>query len=500
MSEQKKPFMDEADFDALLTRSMPELPPEDIVTRTNPGKPAINRILTGYFLYNFTIHFIGLDLLLPAIGQILALLGFRTLQRENSWFRACYALEWLHAVYLFGQLILDATIFDFPPNTDEATLMLIVFQALFSTISLFCFWRGLRTVQKKAGLRSKAIGVLALLGWCWLIAIIGILQIHTGFNFGSLYILGLGLLTFCCILWTISRLAKALDATGYAFHSAPVRISDYAFAMILLVMLTVGCACGYLFFNSYHMDWRPTTTESAATSETKTQLAALGFPENILDDLAPEDLAQCSGAEQVVVDTRTLNSDHPQFENGQHDLLLTNIMVLVPGETQRVVFFHHFYWLTNPGFTGTEALSLRPVYEESADAPASWRMDSAVGGRILYDENGRSFSSTYHSIETHTVVDRIFSSIPPQNFVFAAFSFPDEGTHHRGYLTYAVTPIIKGQIFRSNLSYIHQKHRFQYPVETAASATSTSDFSPFVSMQADVSLYTLTDDGITFYG
>ena len=38
MSEQKKSFMDEQDFDALLSRSLPELPPEDIVARTVPGK------------------------------------------------------------------------------------------------------------------------------------------------------------------------------------------------------------------------------------------------------------------------------------------------------------------------------------------------------------------------------------------------------------------------------------------------------------------------------
>lgn len=90
MSEQKRPFMDEEDFDALLARSVPEMPPDDIVARTIPGKEALGRIFTGYFLYTFVIHFIGLDLILPVIGQILVLLGFRALQHENRWFNACY--------------------------------------------------------------------------------------------------------------------------------------------------------------------------------------------------------------------------------------------------------------------------------------------------------------------------------------------------------------------------------------------------------------------------
>lgn len=61
MSEQKKSFMDEQDFDALLSRSLPELPPEDIVARTVPGKKALNRILIGYFLSTFTINGLGAE-------------------------------------------------------------------------------------------------------------------------------------------------------------------------------------------------------------------------------------------------------------------------------------------------------------------------------------------------------------------------------------------------------------------------------------------------------
>lgn len=499
MSEQKKMLIDEQDFDALLSRSLPELPPEDIVARTVPGKEALGRILVGYLLYTFVIHFIGLDILLPTAGQILVLLGFRALQRENRWFRACYILEISHAIYLFSKLILDATIYEFPPTSETATIVLIIVQTIFTTVSLFCFWRGLRAVQKACGLHPRAAGVLALLAWYLLQSVLGYLILRgnlsiNGWSFLALFI------SFIIILWMISRLAKALDATGYALKPAPVRISDYALTLILIAVLVIGCAAGYLFCGSYTMDWQKIdSAESAVTSETKTQLAALGFPEDILDDLTPEDLARLNGAEQVVVDTRTLNSETPQIDNGQHDILLTNIIVLIPGETPQLVFFHHFYWLKNPGFSGTEALALNPVYEKAAaDVPRAWRMSSDVTGRVLYDENGQSFSANYHSIETRTVTDSRLRFFPPQDLVFAAFSFPDEGTQQRGYLTYAVTPIREGQIFRSELFYVHQEHRFQYPVETAASATSTFGASPFVSMQADISLYELTDDGITF--
>ena len=343
MSEQKKSFMDEQDFDALLSRSLPELPPEDIVARTVPGKKALNRILIGYFLSTFTINGLGLNLILPVIGQILMLLGFRALQHENRWFSACYVFAVLQAFLRFGKLILDTTIFDLPfedpQSAANAFYIALALQVLLTVVSLLCFWRGLRTVQKACGIRSKAIGVLALLVWNLLFCAMALLQMRGQF-FGGYTLLFL-LVSLIIILWIIARQAKALDATGYVLQPAPLRLSDRTLTLIILAILAIGCTCGHLFFSSYTMDWQKIdSTESAATSETKTHLAALGFPEDILDDLTPEDLARCRDAEQVVVDARTLNSENPTFDNGDYDIRLTNVIVLVPGDTPRVILFN----------------------------------------------------------------------------------------------------------------------------------------------------------------
>ena len=399
MSEQKKSFMDEQDFDALLSRSLPELPPEDIVARTVPGKKALNRILIGYFLSTFTINGLGLNLILPVIGQILMLLGFRALQHENRWFSACYVFAVLQAFLRFGKLILDTTIFDLPfedpQNAASAFYIALALQVLLTVVSLLCFWRGLRTVQKACGIRSKAIGVLALLAWNLLFCAMALLQMR-GHFFGGYTLLFL-LFSLIIILWMISRQAKALDATGYVLQPAPLRFSDRTLTLIILAILAIGCTCGHLFFSSYTMDWQKIdSTESAATSETKTHLAALGFPEDILDDLTPEDLARCRDAEQVIVDARTLNSENPTFDNGDYDIRLTNVIVLVPGETPHVVLFNHFSWLSTPKFYGTAALNILPTYEVSAEL---WRLEDGPTGRILYDDGDDSFVADYHSIE-----------------------------------------------------------------------------------------------------
>lgn len=501
MSEQKKSFMDEQDFDALLSRSLPELPPEDIVAQTVPGKKALNRILVGYFLSTFTINGLGLNLILPVIGQILMLLGFRALQHENRWFSACYVFAVLQAFLRFGKLILDTTIFDLPfedpQNAASAFYIALALQVLLTVVSLLCFWRGLRTVQKACGIRSKAIGVLALLAWNLLFCAMALLQMR-GHFFGGYTLLFL-LFSLIIILWMIARQAKALDATGYVLQPAPLRLSDRTLTLIILGILAIGCTCGHLFFSSYDMDWQTVdSTESAATSETKSQLAALGFPEDILDDLTPEDLARCHGAEQVVVDARTLNSENPTFDNGDYDIRLTNVIVLVPGETPHVVLFNHFSWLSIPKFYGTAALNILPTYEVSAEL---WRLENGPTGRILYDDGDDSFVADYHSIEMRTVTSNLFRNVAPSPSLYASFIFPNQGTRQRGYITYTIAPrAILPEGYRqagySQMTYMHQKKRFLYPAETADSSSIFSINGPFEAMQPAPLIFELTESGI----
>lgn len=501
MSEQKKSFMDEQDFDALLSRSLPELPPEDIVARTVPGKKALNRILVGYFLSTFTINGLGLNLILPVIGQILMLLGFRALQHENRWFSACYVFAVLQAFLRFGKLILDTTIFDLPfedpQNAASAFYIALALQVLLTVVSLICFWRGLRIVQKACGIRSKAIGVLALLAWNLLFCAMALLQMR-GHFFGGYTLLFL-LFSLIIILWMIARQAKALDATGYVLQPAPLRLSDRTLTLIILGILAIGCTCGHLFFSSYDMDWQTVdSTESAATSKTKTQLAALGFPEDILDDLTPEDLARCRDAEQVVVTTRSLNSENPTFDNGDYDIRLTNVIVLVPGDTPRVILFNHFSWLSTPKFHGTAALNILPTYEVSAEL---WRLEDGPTGRILYDDGDDSFVADYHSIEMRTVTSNLFRNVAPSPSLYASFIFPNQGTRQRGYITYTIAPrAILPEGYRqagySQMTYMHQKKRFLYPAETADSSSIFSINGPFEAMQPAPLIFELTESGI----
>ena len=85
--------MTDADFEALLARSGPDTPPEEIVADVTPWRRAMNRILFGMALCAITLNFWSLNYILPAIGTVLLLLGFRALRRENRWLGGCFAVR-----------------------------------------------------------------------------------------------------------------------------------------------------------------------------------------------------------------------------------------------------------------------------------------------------------------------------------------------------------------------------------------------------------------------
>ena len=67
--------MTDADFEALLARSIPDVPPEEIVAEVTPWRRAMNRILFGMALCAVTLNFWCLNYILPAIGnEMIALL------------------------------------------------------------------------------------------------------------------------------------------------------------------------------------------------------------------------------------------------------------------------------------------------------------------------------------------------------------------------------------------------------------------------------------------
>lgn len=302
MREHERESARDDAFEALLAQSVDELPPEEIVADVTPWRRAMERVLFGLALCMVTLNFWCLNYLLPAIGTVLLLLGFRALRRENPWLGGCFVCAVLRAACVFPSLILNTTIL---PGDAFRSAAAAVSAALMLAL-LLCFWQGLRAVRRKAGLPAQG-GAGSLLAWYVLMCVLAAVH-YTGLLVPIAMLVG-----YVCILRSLFQLSRALDEAGYAITPQPVRVTDRCIALVLAAALGIGCTLGYLFGSSYRMDWQPTdTSEQTQTAAIRQQLLDLGFPEAVLNDLTPEDIAACDGAVRVV----SVTEDHP-FNDGR---------------------------------------------------------------------------------------------------------------------------------------------------------------------------------------
>ena len=200
MREHEREYPRDDAFEALLAQSVDELPPEEIVADVTPWRRAMERVLFGLALCMVTLNFWCLNYLLPAIGTVLLLLGFRALRRENPWLGGCFVCAVLRTACVFPSLILNTTIL---PGDACRSAAAAVSAALMLAL-LLCFWQGLRAVRRKAGLPAQG-GAGALLAWYVLMCVLAAVH-YTGLLVPIAMLVG-----YVCILRSLFRLSGALD-------------------------------------------------------------------------------------------------------------------------------------------------------------------------------------------------------------------------------------------------------------------------------------------------
>ena len=486
MSNREWQGMDDKDADALFEDFVTDLPPEDIAANVTPWKKAIRRVLVGMALTTITLNFWCLQYILPTVGMILLLLGFRTLRRENKWFFGCFVLTLIRAACFFPLLILNTTVIrSIITGITDIESAMTVFNAFLILIEFVCFRSGIVSVQKKAGISPHAGGATALIVWYGLMCLLALFR-YSGWIIGLLMVI-----VYLFILRSLYKVAKDTDEAGYALCAAPIKITDRCIVIGIAAFLAAGCACGYLFGGSYPMKWSPQSAdEHHDVGEIKAQLSELGFPEYVLDDLSAEDIRACSGASEVVTDVTDeafnggrIETTKQQGEDGRQtvfqktvcdvrELRITGVGVRISGERERWIIFHHFLWTNDAEFYGTEAIQLWPVYRGISEA---WRSDGDVTGRVLCDKDGVTYVSDYYSLgeQSYTSNSPFFVGQHKTN-VFATFSMPSSVERCRGYVAYPVAELRDGYIISSWFNYTHQQSPFQYPVVTAAEKRMTT--------------------------
>ncbi len=474
MIERDIDSVNETEFDKMLMSSVADVPPDDIAKSVTPWKRAIRRILIGSALNVLTVNFFALNYILPLIGVILCLLGFRTLRSENRQFRACYILMCVRAVYVISTFCLNATIYQSTVYQTTFLNVLALCNIALVFLILISFASAVHEVQMRAGFEKSSSSTAGLIIWYAVLVLLALVEYHG-------YIIAIGMIVaFGFLARSLWNTARELECSGYIVKASSVRVSDSVLIALLTLTIAFGLSFGYIFCGKYNMEWTPVDqNEHEAVSDIKEHLCSLGFPKHVADDMTVEDLEILREAVEVKVDVddHPLNDGREVTEYGYDasgkivkisrstvydvkELRLTKIAVRVSdsSEVWRIIF--HFEWIVAPEHSTTDSIQLWRT--------EGWLTDGEVSGRLLYDCDGITNTAEYAFLGevTYTQNSIIFGENTSKD-VFAAFSMPKNGERHRGYLSYSIKQGTNGRIIDEWLNYTHAKSWLQYPVLTA---------------------------------
>ena len=478
---------DDLRFDELLREDAAALPPPADGEIT-PWRTAMDRILWGMGLTTITLNFLWLDVLLPAIGAVLLVLGFRTLRRENAPLRWGYRLSLLALAIRFAGDVLAALPVDV--GNTPAYVHIPVTLALY-----VCLWRGMVGVSRAAGAEkpaAPAAGAMAVFyATLTALALIGLE--------GWLLVLPL-LALYLFLLRSMVRLSRSLTDTGYAITAAPVRLSDSAVLWGALGALLAAVLLTAFLGQRYPMGWH-TRSDAPQSVPIRQELLEKGFPAQVLDDLTADEVAQLSGAVRVYHQTERLYSstayrkvtlsrflsDPPHTL--QYDRTLTetddagnrtyryvyrvydtleqtmrHVAVELPAEngTARFVYIHHLTCAAPPS-PYTEMLELWPAWQTQG----GWSPGGHVSGRVLCEKNGTAQAAAFHTLKSGSQqVSDIFGVRQTQK-ITAGWSFPRNAESPRAYVFYDALRDEDGWVIESWANYVCQTAPV-YPFRDAA--------------------------------
>lgn len=471
--------MKETEFDREMTEALEGLEPQRLpAEQVNPWGRVMKLLLWGLLLSTLRLEVALLQYVLPFLGAVLTLLGYRALRRENPWGRTGWWVSIL-LVTLQGLLMgLQAT--RWWPGYQSSSIAAVV-TGLGVGLDLLltcCLWGCLRGVRRQAGQPPGCGSVGALFCWKLVLTAMALWQVQ-----GWIPVLAmLGVLV--AILVQLRKVFHLLDRAGYTLIPAPVRLSDGALGGLCVGAVALCVCLGLALFSRWPMEYAP--VEQPALSQTAQEgreaLAELGLPDQILTDLSQEVLENLAGAEQIFgadeaicIYRGNLASEYLSLEDWEEamshsdgDRLSLDLVIRLPGERYGVL--HYLYWLRDPVYRGNEGIELWPAwqylgYSRPEDAP--------IQGQLLYERQGRTWGADFASLtlEPHPANGFFGWAEHGENLdIIGRYTLPLRGSQIRAYVFYEVTGDGNQYLMQSYVNYIHQRapaYPFRAPVRVS---------------------------------
>lgn len=393
------------EFDRSLMEDLSQLPPAPgEVESYTPWRSAMTKILWGMGLTTFRFEFFYLQYILPLLGAALLYLGYRTLRRENRWFRLCWVLSGvLLAVHMATDILTATPVMGWIIQNSTLQWGLTWLLQGMNLLMLFSLWRGTRTAFAVVGEKQPKdwlaqgfvcyLLALALALWAELVpaseaGLIGITITNDWLYYGRpILFIALEIR----LLWCIAQQSLALADRGYDITPVPVRFTPTVFlAGVFAVVLLSSIAALWLSSRAPALEAQPLSAVHAEKySSVRAHLVDLGMDADLANSLDEAELERCRDALAVydmplyhAYGEHTYNREN---ETGRADVeyvTLRSWAVQLPGDQAR--YYLTFRWLQNPEHNIREGLTGDPTsYFPSYDFSA----------RILWTQDGQDWTA-----------------------------------------------------------------------------------------------------------
>ena len=393
------------EFDRSLMEDLSQLPPSPgEVGNYTPWRSAMTKILWGMGLTTFRFEFFYLHYILPLLGAALLYLGYRTLRRENRWFRLCWVLSGvLLAVHMATDILTATPVMGWIIQNSTLQWGLTWLLQGMNLLMLFSLWRGTRTAFAVVGEKQPKdwlaqgfvcyLLALALALWAELVpaseaGLIGITITNDWLYYGRpILFIALEIR----LLWCIAQQSLALADRGYDITPVPVRFTPTVFlAGVFAVVLLSSIAALWLSSRAPALEAQPLSAVHAEKySSVRAHLVDLGMDADLANSLDEAELERCRDALAVydmplyhAYGEHTYNREN---ETGRADVeyvTLRSWAVQLPGDQAR--YYLTFRWLQNPEHNIREGLTGDPTsYFPSYDFSA----------RILWTQDGQDWTA-----------------------------------------------------------------------------------------------------------
>ena len=395
------------EFDRSLMEDLSQLPPAPgEVWDYTPWRSAMTKILWGMGLTTFRFEFFYLQYILPLLGAALLYLGYRTLRRENRWFRLCWVLSGvLLAVHMATDILTATPVMGWIIQNSTLQWGLTWLLQGMNLLMLFSLWRGTRTAFAVVGEKQPKdwlaqgfvcyLLALAIALWSELVPytettmfgadIIDQYQwLVTGRSIA-------GLILMIRLLMCIAYQSSALANRGYSITPVPVRFTPTVFlAGVFAVVLLSSIAALWLSSRAPALEAQPLSAVHAEEySSVRAHLVDLGMDADLANSLDEAELERCRDALAVydlplyhAYGEHTYNRED---ETGRADVeyvTLRSWAVQLPGDQAR--YYLTFRWLQNPEYNIRDGLTGDPSsYDPSYDFSA----------RILWTQDGQDWTA-----------------------------------------------------------------------------------------------------------